>query len=124
MKGPALARLILLILFVIGTTLAEQAPGSAEQKPLKMGQSAANIFVGIISDSFCGPRHKLPDKSAEECTRFCQRKGASYVLVAGPKIYQLSGRANDLGYLAGQKAKVTGSLQGDKIVVGSVGPTQ
>ena len=124
MKGPALARLILLILFVIGTTLAQQPPGSAEQKPLKMGQSDANTFVGIISDSFCGPRHKLPDKSAEECTRSCQRKGASYVLVAGEKIYRLGGHANDLGFLAGQKAKVIGSLQGDKIVVGSVIPTQ
>lgn len=83
MEGPALATLIL---FVIGTILAQQSPGSAQQKPLKMGQADSNTFVGIISDSFCGPRHKLPDKSAEECTRFCQRKGAYYVLVVGEKI--------------------------------------
>ena len=60
MEGPALATLIL---FVIGTTLAPQSPGSAQQKPLNMGQADSNTFVGIISDSFCGPRHKLPDKS-------------------------------------------------------------
>jgi len=120
MQGHTLA---VLILFVTGTTLAQQPPGARDEKPLKMGRADANTFVGIISDSLCGPRHKLPDKSAEECTRSCQRKGAHYVLVAGEKIYQLSGQANDLGYLAGQKAKVTGSIQGDAIAVVSVTPT-
>ena len=121
MRGPTLAAVIL---FVMGTSLAQQPVRGPHDKPLKMGQADANTFVGIISDSFCGPRHKLPDKSAEECTRTCQRKGAHYVLVAGEKTYQLSGRADDLGYLAGQKAKVTGSVQGDTIAVGSAIPTE
>ncbi len=87
---------------------------------LKMGQTGANTFVGVISDSSCGPRHKMMDKSAQECTRACQRAGARYVLVAGEKIYNLQGRANDIAYLAGQKAKITGSLQGNRITVNDV----
>ena len=87
---------------------------------LKMGQTGANTFVGVISDASCGPRHKMMDKSAQECARACQRAGSKYVLVAGEKIYTLHGRANDVGYLAGQKAKITGSLQGNSIKVNEV----
>jgi hypothetical protein len=89
---------------------------------LKMGQTGANTFVGVLSDSTCGPRHKMTDKSAEECARACQRAGANYVLIAGEKTYALSGRANDLAYLAGQKVKVTGSAQGSAISVTAVAP--
>jgi hypothetical protein len=102
------------------------APASAQKMDaptaLKMGQTGANTFVGMLSDSTCGPRHKMMDKSAEECARACQRAGAKYVLVAGDKVYGLSGPSNDLAYLAGQKVKVTGSAQGSVISVTAVAP--
>jgi hypothetical protein len=91
---------------------------------MKMGRANANTFVGLVSDSDCGPRHKMRDKSAEECTRACQRAGADYVLVAGEKIYKLEGNANDVAVLAGQKAKITGTLQGNTIIVNGVNATQ
>jgi hypothetical protein len=96
----------------------------AQDQPLKMGQHGTDTFVGLISDSSCGPRHKLKDKSAEECTRTCVRNGASFALVAGPKVYILKGDSNDLGVLAGQKVKVTGTIQGNTITAQSVAPTQ
>jgi hypothetical protein len=89
---------------------------------LKMGQTGADTFVGIISDSSCGARHKMMDKSAEECARTCQRAGAKYVLVAGETVYGLRGRTNEVAYLAGQKAKITGSLHGNTIAVKAAGP--
>jgi hypothetical protein len=89
-----------------------------------MGQAGASNFVGLVSDSSCGPRHRLRDKSAEECTRTCQRAGAQYVLIAGEKMYKLIGASNDLAVMAGQKARVTGSLQGDTISVTEVNATQ
>lgn len=102
------------------------APASAQNldapTALKMGQTGPNTFVGMLSDSTCGPRHKMMDKSAEECARACQRAGAKYVLVAGEKVYGLSGGSNDLAYLAGQKVKVTGSAKGSVISVTSVAP--
>lgn len=97
---------------------------SGQEKPLRAGQSDGTTFIGIVSDSTCGPRHKLTDKSAEECTRVCQRAGARYVLLAGDKVFFLAGSANDVAYLAGQKARVTGALQGDTIQVSSITPTQ
>ena len=87
-----------------------------------MGQTGEDTFVGVLSDSKCGARHKMMDKSAEECTRECQRQGAQYVLVAGEKTYTLSGRHNDLHYLAGQKVKITGSAKGNVLSVASVAP--
>ena len=114
-------------LFTLVLAICVAAPASLAQNldaptALKMGQTGANTFVGIISDSSCGPRHKMMDKSAEECARACQRAGAKYVLVAGEKVYALRGRTNDIAYLAGQKAKITGSLRESTIAVTAVGP--
>ena len=106
------------------TTAQRPTSNAALSTPLKMGRADANTFVGLVSDRHCGPRHKLRDKSAEECTRTCQRAGASYVLVAGEKIYHLTGNTNDVGLLAGQKAKITGTLQGNTITVNGIGPTE
>jgi len=89
-----------------------------------MGRASANTFIGLVSDRDCGPRHKMRDKSAEECTRACQRAGFGYVLVAGEKVYRLEGNSNDVAVLAGQKAKITGRLQGNTIVINSVDATQ
>ena len=112
--------LALLVLF--GLLAPASAQNMDDPTALKMGQTGANTFVGMLSDSTCGPRHKMMDKSAEECARACQRAGAKYVLVAGEKVYGLSGRSNDLAYLAGQKVKVTGSAQGGVISVTAVAP--
>ena len=94
--------------------------GQKIEKPLKMGQADSNTFVGLVSDSTCGAKHKMKDKSAEECTRTCVRNGASYVLLAGDKTYALVGHTNEVAYLAGQKTKITGSLEGKAIKVSSV----
>jgi hypothetical protein len=115
-------RLLTLVVTFGVAALAVWAQNLDAPTALKMGQTGANTFVGIISDSSCGARHKMMDKSAEECTRTCQRAGAKYVLVAGEKVYALSGRTNDVAYLAGQKAKITGSLQGNSIAVSAAGP--
>lgn len=113
-----------LLLFTAFSAAAQRLTSNASlTAPMKMGRADANTFIGLVSDSNCGPRHKLRDKSAEECTRTCQRAGAGYVLVAGEKIYKLKGNANDLAVLAGQKAKITGTLQGDMITVNGVAAT-
>ncbi len=121
--NPApIAASVLLLLSAVA--LGQRPSAHTLVKPLKMGQADANTFVGLVSDSNCGPRHKLRDKSAEECTRTCQRAGAAYVLVAGEKIYRLKGDSIEVGVLAGQKAKVTGRLQGNTITVDGIAPTQ
>jgi hypothetical protein len=117
---------VTVILVVVTAGAFAQRPTSPARltSPMKMGRADTNTFVGLVSDSTCGARHKLRDKSAEECTRTCQRAGAAYVLVAGEKIYKLKGGANDVAVLAGQKAAITGTPQGDTITVSAVNATQ
>ena len=116
---------MLAFLLVAAVCAFPQRPASKASltAPMKMGRANANTFIGLVSDSRCGPRHKLKDKSAEECTRTCQRAGASFALVAGERIYKLKGDTNDVAVLAGQKAQVTGTLQGDTITVQSIQAT-
>jgi hypothetical protein len=115
-------RLFTFVLTIWALALVGSAQNLDAPTALKMGQTDANTFVGLISDSSCGPRHKMMDKSAEECARTCQRAGAKYVLVAGEKVYGLKGSTNDVAYVAGQKAKVTGALKGKTIHVAAVTP--
>jgi hypothetical protein len=85
--------------------------------------SKAQTFTGEVSDSMCGAKHMMPGNAAE-CTRACVGKGANYALVIGDKIYTVD--TNDkaalaeLDKLAGQKASVKGTLDGDKIMASSV----
>ena len=89
------------------------------------GDAAATLapqsLSGVISDSRCGARH-MPNsgKSPAECTRFCVRQGASYVLVNGDQIYVLRGRPSTIERLAGQRVVVTGALDGNTLRVKSV----
>ncbi len=77
-------------------------------------------WSGTISDSNCGAKH-VSDINPAECTRACIQKGASYALVSGEKVYVLKGGdAALLDKLAGQKATVSGTLEGDTIEVASV----
>ena len=95
------------------------AGAQVREKPLRMGRTNENTFVGLISDSACGAKHKMTDKTAEECARACIHDGSSYVLVAADSIFRLKGHTNELNALAGQKAKISGTLRGNVITVES-----
>ena len=83
----------------------------------------AGTFTGEVSDTMCGAKHAMPGNPAA-CTRACIKKGSDYALVLGDKVYTLesSNKAvlSQLDSLAGQKAKVTGNADGDKIQVSNV----
>lgn len=113
-----------MLLLTLPSLATAQSRLTRETSPMKPGQAGENVFIGLVSDASCGARHKMRDKSAEECTRTCQRSGQPYVLVAGEKVFRLNGQANEIGLLAGQKARITGRLQGNAIDVVSVLPAQ
>jgi len=77
-------------------------------------------FTGEVSDTMCGAEHMMKGSKAE-CARACAAKGSNYALVVGTKVYALETKDKDvidkLSDLAGQKAKITGKLDGDNIVV-------
>lgn len=83
---------------------------SAERKTLE----------GTIGDVMCGVKHKMGDVSAAECTNGCVGMGSKYALIVGNDVYELDGKADSLKPLAGQKVKLTGTVDGKKIQVESV----
>jgi len=81
-------------------------------------QPADSAFSGVVTDSHCGARHmRNSHQNASECARACFRRGASYVLVDGDHRYTLVGAESDLSKLAGERAHVIGTLQGNAILV-------
>ena len=89
---------------------------------LTIAAAKSHTYVGEVSDSMCGAKHMMADKAA--CTRACIQKGSNYALVVGDKVYtlQTSKKADldELNTLAGEKAKVTGTANGDTIAVSRV----
>ena len=80
-------------------------------------------FTGLITDSHCSARHmRTPGQGASDCSRACFRRGASYVLADGNRRYTLVGGEQSLNKLAGERVTVTGTRQGDAILVGSAAP--
>ncbi len=88
-----------------------------------LGAGTTQTFTGEVSDSMCGAKHMMQGK-AGECARACVGKGSSYALVVGDKVYALQSddkaAQEELGKLAGEKAKVTGTADGDTIQVSKV----
>lgn len=94
---------------------------------VSLAAAASQSFTGEVSDSMCGAKHAMAgDKAA--CTRACVKKGSSYALVVGDKVYTL--KSDDkaalaqLDKLAGEQAKVTGTADGDTITVSTVAPAK
>ena len=85
--------------------------------------AASQTFTGEVSDSMCGAKHMMAGKEAD-CTRACVKKGSSYALVVGDKVYTLKtddkAALAELDKLAGEKAKVSGTADGDTIAVSKV----
>jgi hypothetical protein len=127
----ALAAALVFAIIVAGGSVALASHQNAavedgkEVTPATPAPQAATAFTGMITDSHCGARHKRKSNmSSGDCARACFRKGASYVLVDGNRRYTLVGGEGALDKLVGERAKVTGTLQDDAIVVDSAAPLQ
>jgi hypothetical protein len=82
-------------------------------------------YTGEVSDSMCGVKHMTANHA--ECTHACLKQGSKYTLVDGDKVYTLQAEDKNLAtldQLAGKKAKVTGTLDGDTLKVSSVAAGQ
>jgi hypothetical protein len=79
-------------------------------------------LTGQVGDAMCGAKHEMQG-SAAECTHGCIQHGSKYALIVGDKVYTLEAdkkQQDELSKLAGEKAKVTGSVDGTTIQVASV----
>jgi len=83
--------------------------------------SSGKTFSGMISN--CGAQQmRNTSQNSTDCARACVRKGATYVLVDGTRRYTLIGDESAVAHLAGERANVTGTRQGDTIIVDAAAP--
>lgn len=82
--------------------------------------AAPTTVTGVITDDMCGAKHMMPGKSDAECTRACVKHGAKFAVVADGKVIVLAGKASEISALAGQKATISGELNGNTLTVSSV----
>ena len=86
---------------------------------LALGALAADTTLeGTVTDAMCGAQHKGANAAA--CMKSCISNRAKYGLVVGDKVYELSGKEDELGKIGPAKAKVTGTVDGMKVAVKSV----
>jgi hypothetical protein len=100
-----------------------QAGTSQEAAPLTETPRVGSTFSGMITDSHCGARHMRNSRqNSIDCAHACVRKGATYVLVDGDRRYTLLGNELVVAKLAGERANITGTRQGDTIIVDAAAP--
>jgi hypothetical protein len=116
----AIAIITALFLAVFGVAAGTAEAGTAGGQAAAVGD-ASGKFDGIITDTHCGAKHSAKvGLSAGDCTRVCVHGGEHFALIDGDKAYTLEGDPEDLKRLAGERATITGSLNGNTISVKSV----
>ena len=113
----ALSCALALLLATLGTAAwSAEEPASAAQT-----SSAQQTYEGVITDTRCGAKHNASiAQAAGDCTRVCVHGGDQFALVDGEKMYVLEGEPAALKRAAGERVKIMGTLNGDRISVESV----
>jgi len=119
---PALVIALGLAILFAGAAVAFALSGGEKPGPAATQET---VFAGLITDAHCGARHDMDSgMNPTQCTKMCVRNGSKYVLVHGVKRYALEGNESQLDGLAGQRANIAGTLDGNTIKVDSTSPGQ
>jgi hypothetical protein len=111
-----------LVLF-LGTPAATTRAANAQSEAGQPQSSSvpSQLYEGVVTDTHCGAKHSAAvGLSAADCTRACIHSSERFALVDGDKMYVLEGEAAALKRVAGQRAKISGTLTGNTIAVASV----
>src|SRR5262245_13967390 len=81
--------------------------------------AASRTLTGTVTDTMCGKKHMIAEKSDADCTHECMKSAGkwTYGLVAGEKVYNLAGDSKQFDAFAGQRVEVTGELNANTITV-------
>jgi hypothetical protein len=113
----ALALLFAALGAVAGAAAGEPESGQRESSSAVRLQT----FEGLITDTQCGAKHSAAmGKAPADCTRACVHGGEQFALVDGDALYLIEGDPLILKAAAGQRVRVSGILNGNKISVTSV----
>ncbi len=117
--GSAIAFALAVLLASLGTA----AVAAVSQAVRMSAETAATgqTYEGMVTCSRCGAKHSSTlGKTAAVCVRVCVHDGATFALVNADSSYLLDGDSYALKQLAGQRARIVGSLNGKTIKVASV----
>jgi len=117
--GTLIACVLALVLATVGA-VASAAAASIE--PRQMAPPATErTFEGMVTCSRCGAKHSPSlARAADTCVRMCVHDGGSFALVVADSTYILEGDMSALKKVAGQRARIVGTLSGNKIKISSV----
>jgi hypothetical protein len=104
------------VLLIAGLLALSRIPVTSA---LAQSKAKTQTVTGFVGDTTCGITHI--SGSSKTCTLRCVKNmGAKYALVVGKTVYTLEGKEAELEKLAGERAKVTGVIQGTTLRVSSV----
>jgi hypothetical protein len=116
--GTAVACGLALLLATIGAVTAAANPQPAQTARAVADHQSVENHEGMVTCSRCQARHSASaGRTATECALVCVRDGARFALIEGEKTYLLDGDPVALKKLAGQRARVAGTVRGDTIQV-------
>jgi len=117
----ALALVFAMILATTSAAMGQMSMGLMKSSAADSSTTETRAYEGMVTCSRCGARHSAKlAQSASTCVRVCVHGGAQFALVNAGSTYLLDGRLDALKAMAGQRAKVVGSLDGNTIKVQSV----
>jgi hypothetical protein len=117
--GTAIAFALAVLIASLGAA-AGAAVGQVVQIPADPA-TTGQTYEGMVTCSRCGAKHSATlGKTAAVCVRVCVHEGATFALVNADSSYLLDGDSYTLKQLAGQRARIVGSLNGKTIKVASV----
>jgi len=122
---------VALLLVSLGTAAGAASGGSEQPAPAATSSSQLassqlpsapqQTYDGMVTCSRCGAKHPATSsRNASDCTRACVHAGASFALIDGDVVYLLKGNLDQVKKVAGQRATITGSINGQTIEVSSV----
>ena len=123
--GTAIAFALALLIATLGAAAGAVGGESETGRALPPQDSARTddsqrTYEGMITDTYCGARHDAGiNRAAGDCVRICVHSGNSFALLSGEKIYILKGDPVTLKTIAGMRARVSGTLDGNTITVSS-----
>jgi hypothetical protein len=117
--GTLIACALALLIATLGLAAAAAVSGAGRQGSASTGQS----YEGMVTCSRCGAKHSAAmARTATSCARMCVKAGARFELVQADSAYLLEGNLEELTRVAGQRARIIGSLNGNTIKVATVVP--
>ena len=113
--------IVMTVIVTLALMGGADAGGAAGRQPQSSSAIQTQSYEGMITDTHCGAKHSAAiGMGAADCARVCVHGGEQFALVDGDSVYVLEGHLEALKRTAGQRVRIVGILNGNKISVSGV----